>query len=201
MCQTEKPSVRWLSKRGCAASLSVVLSLAACATAREPAAEVRPREMAATEPEAPAEVIAIPNARSAEPGIVTGGIPSEANLQAAKEAGYRTVVSLLPEAESRAEAATVAALGLDFVAIPITGEDDLTEDNARKLGDVLSSPSSKPLILHCASGNRAGALLALHAFYVEGKSAEQALALGEAAGLTKLRDAVQAKLAAAAPRP
>jgi hypothetical protein len=48
--------------------------------------------------------------------------------------------------------------------------------------------------LHCASGNRAGALLALHAFYIEGTTKEDALARGEAAGLTNLRDAVEARL-------
>lgn len=166
----------------------VIVSLVACATtSRGPAADARPD---------PA-IVAIPEARTPVSGIVTGGVPSEANLQEAKQLGYRTVVSLLPEAESREEAVAVAALGLTFVSIPIAGADDLTEDNARKLGDVLAVPSTRPLILHCSSGNRAGALLALHAFYVEGKSVEQALALGEAAGLTKLREAVQNKLISA----
>lgn len=181
-------------------ALFFALSFSACATTAPVAGEEPPQAQEAPPASSP-KVIAIPFARSPEPGIVTGGIPSAANLQEAKQAGYRTIVSLLPQAESGDEATAVAELGLDFVSIPVAGPDDLTEDNARKLGDVLASPSARPLILHCASGNRAGALFALHAFYVEGKSAEQALAVGEAAGLTKLRDQVQAKLAAAGPRP
>ena len=175
----------------------LALALLGCATTSSAAVqEHAPAPDAPSEPAQPA-VVAIPNARSPLPGIVTGGVPSEANLQEAKRLGYHTVISLLPEDESQTEAASVTTLGLHFVSIPIRGAEDLTEENARRLGDVLSAPESRPLILHCASGNRSGALLALHAFYVQGASVEQALALGEAAGLTKLRDAIEAQLRAA----
>lgn len=187
-------SVRHLSR----ALLLFAVGLAACATTPQAGpAPPPPRSEPVVEPVPAAHApprVEIPNARTPEPGIVTGGVPSQANLEEAKRLGYRTVVSLLPEAESREEATAAAALGLDFVSIPVAGEADVTEDNARKLGEVLALPSKRPLILHCSSGNRAGALLALHAFYVDGKSPEQALALGDAAGLTKLRPAVEAKL-------
>jgi uncharacterized protein (TIGR01244 family) len=175
--------------------LFLALGLLSCATTSSPQTPVAldgPESERAI-PAQPA-VVAIPNARNPMPGVVTGGEPSEANLEEAKRLGYQTVVSLLPEDESQTEAARATAVGLSFVSIPIRGADDLTEDAARRLGDVLSAPDSRPLILHCASGNRAGALLALHAFYVEGATKEDALALGEAAGLTSLRDAVQARL-------
>lgn len=183
--------------------------LSACATAEAPPAQApeqasEPRALpsaseptAAAQPETSAPIVDIPNARQPLPGIVTGGAPSDAQLRQAKELGYRTVISLLPEAQSSAEATVAAQLGLRFVSIPIAGADDLTEANARRLGDALRAPDAKPLILHCASGNRAGALLALEAFYVEGKAPAEALALGEEAGLTKLRGAVEERLASA----
>lgn len=173
----------------------MTLGLLSCATTSSPQTPVaqdgpESEKAIAAQP----AVVAIPNARNPMPGVITGGEPSEADLKEAKRLGYRTVVSLLPEDERRTEATRVTSVGLRFVSIPIRGADDLTEEGARRLGDVLSAPDSRPLILHCASGNRAGALLALHAFYVEGATKEGALALGEAAGLTTLRAAVEARL-------
>ncbi len=50
----------------------------------------------------------------------------------------------------------MAELGLHFVSIPVRGADDLTEANARKLGEALNAAGSKPLLLHCGSAYRAG---------------------------------------------
>jgi protein tyrosine phosphatase (PTP) superfamily phosphohydrolase (DUF442 family) len=141
----------------------------------------------------------LPNQKQPLPGLLTGGAPSEAQLRAAQAAGYKTVVSLLPEVQP--EAAQAQALGLRFVSIPVAGAPDLTERNARALGDAMAEAGSTPLILHCASGNRAGALLALKAFFVDHAAPEAAIQLGESAGLTSLRPAVEAVMGGAAPAP
>lgn len=141
--------------------------------------------------------VPILNARMPLPGVLTGGAPGIAQLQEAEQLGYRTIISLLPAAESEAEATAAHQLGLRFVSIPIATAADLTEDNARKLGFVLAQPDARPLILHCASGNRAAALLALWSYYVDRKSVADALALGDAAGLTKLRPNVESALRSA----
>jgi hypothetical protein len=49
-------------------------------------------------------------------------------------------------------------------------------------------------MVHCASGNRVGALLALRANRLEGASPEDALELGLDAGLTRLEPAVREAL-------
>jgi len=85
----------------------------------------------------------------------------------------------------------VKELGMRFVSIPISGAADLTEINARKLGEVLDDPQSRPMIVHCASGNRAGAMIALYAFYVQKQPANSAIELGVQAGLTSLRPQVE----------
>lgn len=142
----------------------------------------------------PTAALAIPNAREPLPGVITGGMPSDENLSAAKALGFKTVVSLLPATEAGNEAERAERLHLGFVSIPIAGPDDLTEEHAKTLAAVLADPARRPLILHCASGNRAGALLALEAFYVEHVPAPAALELGIEAGLTKLRPVVEARL-------
>ena len=47
--------------------------------------------------------------------------------------------------------------------------------------------------MHCASGNRVGALMALRASQ-NGASAEEAMAAGKAAGLTRLEPVVAKRL-------
>ena len=82
----------------------------------------------------------------------------------------------------------VLALGLVLEACgggsdnPPANEDGDKEDD----GEVL---------LHCASGNRVGALLALAAVQVDGASPEAALTLGRAAGLKSLEPVVMERLA------
>jgi uncharacterized protein (TIGR01244 family) len=155
--------------------------------ARQPVATV-------TTPPATTAIIPIPNAAQPLPDVLTGGQPTEDNLQSAKQAGYHTVISLLPDAQSADEAQQARALGLQFVSIPVAGADDLTVDNAHRLADAMNAPDAKPLILHCASGNRVGALLALKAFHIDGLSRDRALELGTQAGLASLKPAVEAKL-------
>lgn len=127
------------------------------------------------------------------PGVTSGGQPTVDQLAAAKAAGYKTIVNLRPAAEDAQvdEAAEAAKLGFDYVYIPIAGPADLTEDNARKVLALLADESRQPMLMHCASGNRVGALVAIGHAKLEGEPAEEALADGKEAGLTKLEPAVR----------
>ena len=141
-------------------------------------------------------LINLPNAKQPSPGLLTGGQPTEADLQAAAAAGYKTVINLRPGSEMAGidESGQVESLGMHFISIPIGGAADLTEENARRLDRAIATSESMPVIIHCASGNRVGALLALRANLIQGKSASEALAFGKAAGLTTLEDAVKQRL-------
>lgn len=134
----------------------------------------------------------LPNARTPRPGLLTGGAPDPEQLRELHRRGYRVVISLLAGADEEAQAAS--KLGMEFTSIPVAGPEDLTEDHARRLHETLQQHEHEPVVLHCASGNRAGALLALAAFYGEGQTPRAALDLGEAAGLTTLRSYVAAQL-------
>jgi uncharacterized protein (TIGR01244 family) len=142
----------------------------------------------------PKLLLDVPNACTPETGICTGGRPRPEHLRQAKERGVRRVVNLCPPSEAcdYDEAATVAALGLDYVNIPIAGSADLTPENARKLAEAIRDASEDhPVFVHCASGNRVGGLFALKARYVDGLDAERALAAGRNAGLTALEPVVR----------
>jgi protein tyrosine phosphatase (PTP) superfamily phosphohydrolase (DUF442 family) len=60
------------------------------------------------------------------------------------------------------------------------------------LDDVLQEIDG-PVLLHCGSGNRVGAVLALR-HSLSGASEEEAIAFGNDAGLTKLEDVVRERL-------
>ncbi|WP_312236915.1 sulfur transferase domain-containing protein [Stenotrophomonas sp.] len=120
------------------------------------------------------------------PQLYTAGQPSAAQLQQAAEAGVTTVIDLRQPDEDRGFDETAAAerLGLRYVRIPVAGAAGLTQANARALRATLAQ-STGPVLLHCASGNRAGALLAVLQAQ-DGASVEQALELGRRAGMTSL---------------
>jgi uncharacterized protein (TIGR01244 family) len=61
--------------------------------------------------------------------------------------------------------------------------------------------SDGPVFVHCASGNRAGALLAIGAAHSGGMTPEAALEFGRKAGLTSLEPVVRERLGMPAPPP
>lgn len=136
----------------------------------------------------------LPNGQSPLPGVVTGGQPSPEQLAALAEAGFRTLVDLRAPGEDYPRAEEQAAaeeLGLEYLSIPVAGVEALTEENARALSRVLSDRTAYPVAIHCGSGNRVGALLALEAAWVDGMAPEVALELGRAGGLTRLEARVR----------
>ncbi len=126
--------------------------------------------------------------------LVTGGQPSREELAALKEAGVTKVISLRgpdevvpfdPQAEAE-------ALGMEYVSLPISGAADVTAENARALHQLLLEEDT--VFLHCASGNRVGALLAIATHQIDGKPVEDSLAFGRSAGLGSLEGKVRSVL-------
>jgi uncharacterized protein (TIGR01244 family) len=136
----------------------------------------------------------IPNACTPGNGLCTGGRPRPEHLHDAAKKGVRTVINLCPPSEALDydEAALVAELGMHYVNIPVAGPADLTVRNADLLAAAMAEAGADhQVLLHCASGNRAGALLALKAYCVDQLPPAQALELGRRAGLTALEPAVR----------
>ena len=132
----------------------------------------------------------IPRLNLVTADVWASGQPAPDQLRKAAEAGLRTVVNLCPPGEAGWDEQAVAeAAGLRYASIPVGGACDLSPQAARRLHDVLAS-SPRPILVHCASSNRVGALFALKARFVDGHSPEQALAHGRDAGLAALEGAV-----------
>lgn len=141
--------------------------------------------------------IDIPNACCPEAGVTCGGQPTPEQMADAAARGVRTVVNLRPPEElDWDEEAVVREHGMDYVCIPVAGPDDLSEANIRSLSEVLSDRDRFPVVIHCGSGNRVGALYALKKHRLDRCGVDEALAAGKAAGLTGLEAYVRSCLGA-----
>lgn len=127
-------------------------------------------------------------------GITSTGQPDADDLALVAEAGYVAVVDLRGTDEDRGidEAAVLERLGLTYISLPLSSPDAINFENAAKLEEILAGIEG-PVLLHCGSGNRVGALLALR-HSQGGASDEDAVSYGRAAGMTGLEPVVRARL-------
>lgn len=132
---------------------------------------------------------------SVEPvdGITSAGQPDAAAFKVFAENGYVAVVDLRTEGESRGldEKAVVENLGMDYVSLPID-YGGISFENAEALDKLIKS-YDEPILVHCASANRVGALLALRASQ-QGADNEAAIEIGRKGGLTRLEPQVREAL-------
>ena len=135
------------------------------------------------------------NAAQPQPGIVTAGQLQPSDIAVLKSIGVREIIDLTQDAETPDfdEAAAVRVAGIHYENLPIHGSAGLSEANVRAF-DGLIRRSPRPLVVHCASSNRVGAMAALRAAWLQGQSPEQAIATGKAWGLNSLEPKVRALL-------
>ncbi len=145
------------------------------------------------------EPLDLPNGSEPLPDVTASGQPSAPTFEALAARGYTSVIDLRRPSENRGfdEAAAVEATGMSYVNLPI-GRDGITWENASVLDKALAEKTG-PVLVHCGSSNRVGALIALRA-KLAGASDEEALALGREAGLTSLEPVVVDRLKEGPPR-
>ncbi len=124
------------------------------------------------------------NAACPLPEVLAGGQPTEAHLEALAQRGFRTVLDLRAPGEPRPydEPEAVRRLGLEYVNIPVT-PDTLTDDTFGRFRELMRDRAKRPVVIHCASGNRVGVLLIPYLVLDEGKGIEEAIEAAVEAGL------------------
>ena len=148
-------------------------------------------------------LVGLKNGRVTGPGLLVGGQPTQEQLHTAKDAGFDVIINLQKNEEPGAqeEATSVTALGMQYVTIPTDGANGLTKGNAIALAKALKNVNGDQAILHCASGNRAGALLGLKLFVVDSAHANDAIRYAKRAGMTTLEDPLRKAIARLCERP
>ncbi len=124
--------------------------------------------------------------------VLTGGKTSAEALKSAQAQGVAKIVNLCPHSEDLGfdEPALAATLGLAYENIPVASGADLSRANAERLAQALESAAG-PVLVHCMSSNRVGALFALKAHWLDGKPIDDALAEGRAHGLKAMEAGVR----------
>lgn len=136
----------------------------------------------------------IANLRAPSPTTYAAGQPTPQQFRVLAAAGVRHIVNLRPGTEQDwNEQALVESLGMQYHLIPVADGDDVTFANARALERVLDAAGGEPVLVHCKSGNRVGALAALAA-RERGEDLESAVADGRSWGLTRLEPLVRKRL-------
>ena len=140
-------------------------------------------------------MVDIPNGLWPESNILVGGQPDDAAFRAAQDAGFKTIINLrgVGEPGTEQQPGLMDTLGFTYHHLPINGPQSINLEAAKTLAGLIEG-AERPLMIHCASGNRVGALFALIAHGVSGKDADESMQVGLSAGLTGLAPFVRSLL-------
>lgn len=128
-------------------------------------------------------------------GVIAAGRLKPDDMARLRQAGIRHVIDLTLDAETPDfdEAEAVRSAGIRYSNLPLRGPADLTLENAIAF-DQLMRTAKRPVLVHCGSGNRVGALAALRAAWIDGASEEEAVAIGKNWGLNGLEPQVRSRI-------
>jgi uncharacterized protein (TIGR01244 family) len=128
--------------------------------------------------------------------VASGRIGAE-DIETLKRAGIRVVIDLSDDEETPDfdESAAVTAAGMSYQNLPIDGVAGLTAEHVEQFDQMLAAAGNQPTLVHCGSGNRVGALMALRAATLQGQTLEAAIETGKSWGLKGLEPAVREQLA------
>ncbi|HET8940715.1 MAG TPA: sulfur transferase domain-containing protein [Rudaea sp.] len=126
------------------------------------------------------------------PHRVASGAVHADDVAELKKAGVQEVIDLRADEETPHfdEAQAMRNAGIGFHQLPIRGMHDMSRDNVIKFDQLLADAGDKLTLVHCASSNRVGAMIALRAAIIQGKPVDDALAEGRHWGLRSLQPAV-----------
>lgn len=133
---------------------------------------------------------------------IASGRLQASDIAALQAAGVRDVIDLSVDSETPDfdEAAAMQHAGIAYHNLPIHGAGDLSDANVAQFNRLLADAGDALTLVHCASGNRVGAMIALRAAIIERQSTEAALAEGRRWGLKSLEPAVRERLDARSAR-
>ncbi|MBV1911193.1 MAG: hypothetical protein KUG78_17995 [Kangiellaceae bacterium] len=128
--------------------------------------------------------------------LITGGQPSLLDLSRLAEAGTKLIINLRGNGEFSEfdEKEAVEKLGMKYISIPVAGGSEINLDNAKQLDRALNN-LTLPVLVHCASSNRVGGLLAYREFKLKQRSSSDALAFGKSAGMRSTSKVVKTLIA------
>ncbi|HQW66743.1 MAG: sulfur transferase domain-containing protein [Gemmatimonadales bacterium] len=125
-----------------------------------------------------------PNGALPLPWLATAGQPTAEQFAAARDAGVKVVIDLRDPMEPRPfdEAATLTALGISYINVPVVSG-ALSDQVMEKVLAAVRAHANEPTILHCASANRVGGALIPYFILDQGMDEQAAVDAAMAVGL------------------
>lgn len=110
--------------------------------------------------------------------------PSAADFAEAHQWGVKTVINNRHASETPDfdEKAIVEGLGMTYISLPYNGEAELTDEVFARARELFAC-AERPILMHCGSGNRTGALWLAYRALDAGLSLDAAIAEAKAVGL------------------
>lgn len=116
--------------------------------------------------------------------IYLAGQPSADDFAIAKKDGIKTVINLRTPGEMRFdEKGVLKGLGLEYHYLPFAAPDTLKDEIFEKSLKVLGDKKKQPVLLHCASANRVGAIWLVHRVLTDKVPFDKALKEAKEVGL------------------
>lgn len=116
--------------------------------------------------------------------VYLAGQPSQDDFRIAKKGGLKTVINLRTQPElTFDEAAHLKSLGIEYHHVPFRSPETLTDKVFDSVCKVLNEEKNHPVMVHCASANRVGAVWLAHRVLDADVKYEDALKEAEAVGL------------------
>ena len=122
-----------------------------------------------------------------ETTVACGGATTPEAVPELKKMGFKSIINLRlptePGANVDAEAAAAKTAGINFFNIPFSGQapDPKVAD---AFLTAITTPGNEPAYIHCAAGNRAGAMWMIKRLAVDHWETEKAYTEAAALGLT-----------------
>jgi protein tyrosine phosphatase (PTP) superfamily phosphohydrolase (DUF442 family) len=129
----------------------------------------------------------VTNFAKLETTVACGGATTPEAVPELKKMGFASIINLRLPTEAGAnvdgEAAAAKAAGIKFFSIPFSGQspDPAVADNFLA---TITTPGNEPAYIHCAAGNRAGAMWMIKRLAVDHWDTERAYTEAAALGLT-----------------
>ena len=128
--------------------------------------------------------------------VFSAAQPTDEQFKQLSQAKVKHVINLRAANEQDwDEEALVNSLGMNYHAIEIAGAQDVNIDNAKRLASLLEQLKGEPVVVHCASSNRVGALMAISA-HQQGADIGSAIETGKQWGMTSLEPIVREVMSA-----
>jgi uncharacterized protein (TIGR01244 family) len=133
-------------------------------------------------------VAGVTNFAKLEATITCAGATTPAGVESLKALGYAAIINLRESSETGAdvdaEADAARAAGIRFIHLPVNGAAPPDPAIVDRFVAAVTDPANQPVIVHCATGNRASMMWMIKRMVVDGWDAERASTEAAALGLT-----------------